>query len=479
VGGALRKGSELNRAHIFSPSRTLQGAMVAGGAVVGGVLTCRAPALAAVIAGVVAVTACVVTARYGTVILSLGTLAIVGIVAEQATQGRLPASLKRLDDVVLFVGVMCLPLAAGRLRASHLRVALLGLALMAVSTMFGVVGTPASIGIAAGAAWQDARWLGAIALGLLIGELLPSRRRLCAAFQFLLLLNVANIAFSAYQVGHSGALPGRFGVPVAPGVFGHPSDGAIAATMLLVVLLADRWSLPRQLSRRAMAHGLAVAIVGLAISTRFKPLVALLAVMALLYLYRCGVRPLVVAALAGAVPVLVLLGLAWTRHVPSERGPTSALGNVFSHSSPRLQLIDGAARLADRGFPVGEGLGTFGSGLDERGELQSLADARLAGDYGFRPGEPLFTSDNFVAHILGERGYAGLVTWLGSLIAFTYLAFLLAPSNLFPAAALISSAAFAPLDPTFRGTGPIFLIFLPAALAVVLRQGTRWHAVEG
>jgi hypothetical protein len=479
VGRALRKGSELNRAHVFSPSPVLQGAIVASVAVVGGVLTCRAPALAAVIAGVVAVTACAATARYSTVILSLGTLAIVGIVAEQATQGRLPASLKRLDDLVLLVGVMCLPIAASRLKASHVRVAWLGLGLMAISTMFGAIGTPASIGVAVGAAWQDARWLGAIAFGLLIGALLPSTRRLRAAFQFLLLLNLANIAFSAYQVGHSGTLPGRFGVPVAPGVFGHPSDGAIAATMLLVVLLADRWSLPRQLSSRAMTHGLVVAIVGLAVSTRFKPLVALLAVMVLLSLYRRGVRPLIVAVLAGAVPVLVLLGLAWTRHVPSERAPTSTLGNVLSHSSPRLQLIDGAARLADRGFPAGEGLGTFGSALDERRELQSLADANLAGAYGFRPGEPLFTSDNFVAHILGERGYGGLLTWLGSLIAFTYLAFLLAPSNLFPAAAMISAAAFAPLDPTFRGTGPIFLILLPAALAVVLRQGTRWRAADG
>jgi hypothetical protein len=452
--------------------------MVAGVAVVGGVLTCRAPTLAAMIAGVVAVTACVVTVRYGTVIVSLGALAVVAIVAEQATQGRLPASLKRLDDLILVVGVICLPVAAGRLKATHLRVALLGLGLMAVSTMFGALGRPATIGVAAGATWQDARWLGAIAFGLLIGELLPSTRRLRAAFQFLLWLNVANIAFSAYQVGHSGTLPGRFGVPVAPGVFGHPSDGAIAATMLLVLLLADRWSSPRRLSRRAMAQGLAIAIVGLAISTRFKPLVALVAVVALLYLHRCGVRPLIVAVLAGAVPVLVLLGLAWARDVPSERAPTSALGNVLSHSTPRLELIDGAARLADRRLPVGEGLGTFGSALDQRRELQSLADARLVGDYGFRPGEPLFTSDNFVAHILGERGYAGLLTWLASLIAFTYLAFLLAPSSLFPAAAMISSAAFAPLDPTFRGTGPIFLIFLPAALTVVLRQGVRWHAAR-
>jgi hypothetical protein len=367
-----------------------------------------------------------------------------------------------------------LPAIGDRLTASQRRIVLVALLLLAVSTLAGALGRPPGVWVALGAVWQDGRWLGAVALGVMISELIPPSRRMWWAFRLLLLLNVANVAVFAYQVAYAGVVERRFGIPVASGIFGYPSDGALAATMLLVLLIADRRSSSPDLPPRAVWQGVAVALVGVVVSTRFKPVLALLAVAVLLYLYGRGLPALLVAALASLVPVLVLIALVWGNPTGYRR-PPSGVNDVLTHAAPRVAMINGAAALAKRDFPVGEGLGTFGSGLDAQREQSSFSAAGLGGIYGFRSDEPGadFSFDNFVAHVVGERGYAGLLAWLLSLMTFTYLSFKIGGSSLFPAAAMISALALAPLVPAFRAGGAIFIIFVPAALTLLHRPVTR------
>jgi hypothetical protein len=383
-----------------------------------------------------------------------------------------------MDDVVLLAGFVALPAVGERLTASQRRIALVALLFMALSALAGALGGPPSARVALAAAWQDSRWLGAVALGVMISELIPASRRMWWAYRLLLLLNIANVAVFAYHVAYAGVVEWRFGIPLASGIFGYATDGALAATMLLALLIADWRSPSPSLPRSALWHGVAVALVGLAVSTRFKPVLALLAVGVLFYLHRRGLPTLLVAALASLVPIAVLIALAWANPT-SYRATASSVNDVLSHAAPRVAMIDGATALARRHFPVGEGLGTFGSGLDTQREQSSLGPAGLAGTYGFRSDEPGadFSFDNFVAHVLGERGYAGLLLWLLSLVTLTYLSFQVAGRCLFPAAAMISAAAFAPLVPVFRSGGAILILFLPAALTLLhgrVGRARRW-----
>jgi hypothetical protein len=444
--------------------------VVAAASVAVGAFSVAAPKVA--VAAVV-LAALLMTVRYRGAAVALAGLVAVAIVVEQASRGALPASLKRADDVIFLAGFLALPAVGERLTASQRRIALVALLLTALSAFAGALGRLPSAEVAVAAAWQDARWLGAVALGVMIGELIPPARRIWWAYRLLLLLNIANVAVFAYHVAYAGVVERRFGIPVASGIFGYPTDGALAATMLLVLLIADRRSPLPRLPQVAVWQGVAVALVGLTVSTRFKPVLALLIVGVLLYLYGRGLPAILIAALAAVVPIIVLAALAWANPTSYPTAPSS-VNDVLSHSAPRVAMIDGAATLAGRHFPVGEGLGTFGSGLDAQREQDSIGAAGLGGAYGFRSDEPGadFSFDNFVAHLLGERGYAGLLAWLLSFMTFTYLSFLIGGRCLFPAAAMIATAAFVPLVPAFRAGGAILILFLPAALTLVQSPGS-------
>lgn len=440
------------------------GVSVLGTALVVGALVSRSPVDALIVVCGVGLIAFGVCVRRAVPMLALGGLAGVAVAYVQATQGGLPSGAKYVSDGVLLVGLVLLARARAQLTPRQVRVALIFVLFMALSAFFGALGNaglqPAIIGN-----WQDARWLGAIGLGLLIaGRIEPSQRRRWA-FRWLLLISALNVVVSLYQVYAHHYTATRLGFPEVTGLFGQTTANSLAATLLLVFIFVDRLRGPRAVGSGEFWLALAVGMLALLLSTRFKPGLALLAVGAFLILRRLGVRPLALAILGATIPIAIALGLAWFASPGRAQAEQEATANIIAHAAPRVQFMNGAERLAARGFPLGQGSGSYGSDLSPSLEEEAFNAAGLAGQYGFSSRGPQFTSDNFVAHVLGERGYLGLLAWLVSLAALIYFALISDTSNLAPSLA-IATVALAPVVPAFRDCAAALLVFVPAALCL-------------
>ena len=256
--------------------------------------------------------------------------------------------------------------------------------------------------------------------------------------------------------------------PEASGLFGQVTANALAATLLVIFVAIERRGSAPSITKKEARLAFALAAVALALSTRAKPLLILAAVPVFLYLKQLGLRPLVLATLAAATPVLVTLGLVALAPVGEgrlEENAGTSTGNVLSHAIPRVQFMEGAQRLASRDFPLGAGTGAYGSDLEQGKELELFADVGLAGKYGFVAHKAQFNSDNFVAHVLGERGYLGLALWLLSLIALIYLA-LISDGSAFAACVVVAAATVTPIEPVFRDSTAALLPFVPAMLCL-------------
>jgi hypothetical protein len=194
-----------------------------------------------------------------------------------------------------------------------------------------------------------------------------------------------------------------------------------------------------------------------------KGLIGVGAGIVLLGAVRLGARPLLVALAGAAAPIAVTFALvALTPSASSyNASATTGLSPVYGHAAPRLALFRSAQHLASTNFPVGAGLATFGSYLDKPREVATFGE--LSGS-GLRP-PAAFVSDNYVAHILAERGYAGLLAWLLSISAFLWCA-LVAPRRfgLFPAVVLAASIAMSPVLPVFRDGTEVILLFVPVGM---------------
>lgn len=438
-----------------------------------GVLAIRAPVAAWVVATAVVLIAFLFTVRQGVPMLALAGLAAVAVSYTQATQGGAPSAAKYLDDAVLVVGVLLLVRLRGRLSRRLSRIAGIVLFFMFASAMAGVLGG-GSLRLAVIGNWQDARWLGAIGIGVAVADgLQPSQRRRWA-FRWLLLLNVLNALVSLYQIAAHDYTTTRLGFPEVTGLFGQTTANALAATLLLIFVLTDGRSSRLAVSKREIALAIGVGFLDLLLSTRFKPGLALVAVAIFLYLRRIGIRPLVLASLAAAIPVIVIMAFAWVTAPGRAESESEATTNLIAHAAPRVQFMNGAEQLASRAFPLGEGSGTYGSDLNYGRELEAFADAGLGSQYGFRTEGSQFNSDNFVAHVLGERGYAGLAAWLISLAALIYFALVSSSSSFVPGVA-IAAASLTALVPVFRDGTAILLVFIPATLCM---WGSAHHGFE-
>lgn len=429
-----------------------------------GALTTVAPLVAGAVTAAVILVAFASTVRQGVQMLALGGVAIIAVSYTQATQDAVPSSAKSLSDAVLLIGVLLLVRLRGRLTPRQLRAASVVLLLMAVSAGAGVLGG-GSLRLSLLGNWQDARWLGAVGIALAIADALKPSQRRRWAFRWLLLINALNVLVSLYQTQAHQYTGTRLGIPEVTGLFGHPTAGALAATLLLIFVLTERHAKPPSMTRREMHVAVAIGLLGLVLSTRFKPALAVAAVAAFLYLRQVGVRPLALALLAAATPIAITFVLTWATAPARALSRGEATASIIAHAVPRAQFLNGAEQLASKEFPLGEGSGTYGSDLSAGRELVAFNDAGLSGQYGFRTGGPQFNSDNFVAHVLGERGYAGLAAWLLSLVALTYFALVSTPS-LFPASVAIAAASLTPVVPVFRDGTSILLFFIPATLCL-------------
>ena len=395
-------------------------------------------------------------------------LGAVPVVVGLASHGELTqAAFTYLDDAALALGFAPLALAVAELRGENKTIALAVLTLLIASEAVGMVGSQGGLALGAHAAWQDLRWLGAIGWGLYLARYLSARGRFAWSYYMLTGWSVAQLATALVQILRGEGPTKRFFIPEVGGVFGHPSLGAMAGTALLLLVTSDVLSSPSFLSWRQRLLGASVALSALAVSTRVKPLLAFAGLLAF-YLAKRLIRSHSASALAVVIlPMVIFFALSQTTesYTRTELQTGALAGDVASHAPPRATLVKGALNLARQEFPHGAGLGTYGSGLDSRVEPRTFTAAGLPREYGFFDKGPSFQSDSLLAHVLAERGWAGLVIWLTALVMLTGL-FMRLSGHLFPSAILIGSLFLAPVAPSFNDGPTAFLLFLPAGLCL-------------
>lgn len=432
-----------------------------------GAVVTVSPALVAISILVLVIAALVVNTRNGIPLLLLGATAVVAILYVQATQGGAPSAAKYATDVLLLAGIGFLPRIGGLLGSRERSAANKVMIWTFASATIGALGAT-DLRATLISNWQDLRWLGAVGVGLLVANFIEPGQRRGWAFRWLLALNLLNAAVSVYQVLTHAYVATRLGLPEITGLFGQTTSNSIAATLLLIFVIVEYPSKPRPMSASEMRLAVGVGLLDLLLSTRFKPGLAILAVVALGYLRHVGVRPLAIAFLGAAVPIGVTFAFAWITAPSRGQSESEAVASVLAHAQPRVQFMSGAQVLAAKRLPLGEGSGTYGSDISPTAEQSAFGKAGLAGVYGFRAHDPQFNSDNFVAHVLGERGYAGLAVWLISLAALIYFALTSCPWS-FPASVAIATAALAPVVPIFRDGSAALVLFLPAALCLAAK----------
>ncbi len=398
----------------------------------------------------------------GVPLLALGGVGATAVVYTQATQGAVPSTAKYATDALLLVG---LPLLARvQLTAQQRRAANRMLLWASLSAFAGILGGT-TLKLGALATWQDLRWIGAAGVGVGIAGMLSPHQRIAWAFRWLLALNILNLVVSAYQVYAHDYTATRLGLPEVTGLFGQTTLNALVATLLLIFALVERLSISRTGARWAVVIG----VLDLVLSTRFKPGLAIVAVMVFVQLRRIGIGPVTLACLGAAIPIVITLALSWASAPGRLQTESEAVTSALKHAEPRVQFMSGAQTLAGDRFPLGSGSGTYGSDLDVERERAAFSEAGLAGVYGFRAQDPQFNSDNFVAHVLGERGYLGLATWLVSLAALIYFT-LIASASPYPASVAIAAASLAPVVPIFRDGAAALVLFVPAALCLTFKR---------
>ena len=414
------------------------------------------------------------------ILIVLGAVPIVTGLTIDTTAGGAAAEsdaglLKSVDDLVLIPGFVLLFARGATIPREHRFAAAFALSALAASELAGFVASEAPLGLQLQAAWQDFRWLGAAGWGLVLIDWIPRHARVTWAFGVLAAWNALNLLVVLLQIGAGGAATSRFSIPVVSGAFGHPTPGAIAATMLLVLVVADRASSPPRLTAAQVRAAAVLALPALALSLRFKPLLALAATALLIaFVYR-GRRHVAAAIVLASLPVWVTIAVVELQNVDTKgASPTSnPVASAVAHAPPRALLVKGAEQIAGRSFPFGGGLGTYGSGLDETVEQRSFDSVGLGTIDGFNSSDPRYRADSLVARNLAERGILGMVLWLAGMAALIVLALRLGGGHLFPAAALVSALALAPVSPALKATNETFLFLLPAALTLLALPSPR------
>ena len=404
--------------------------------------------------------------------LALGAVPVIsGVAAATASSG---AAVRRIDDVVLLLGLIALATQWRLFPERFRRPALAAGAVLVASEIAGLSAGWDSPLVTLGAAWQDLRWLGAIGVGLALGNRLTSADCRRASLALLTAWSGLNLAVSLVQIVGRTLDEQRFGLPVVSGAFGHPTFGAMAGTCLFLYVAADRLSPRRRLGDPAAFALAMLALANLVISVRFKALLSIGAALVFLLLQgRHRRKPLVAAAFA-VVPLFVvpLIGLTQQLSAGAAPGQQTFLADTASHAAPRLSLMAGAKRLASENFPFGSGLGTFGSNLDPKLENVTFNEAGIGDLYGLSAHDSAFRSDSQVAHTLAERGYLGVALWMLGLSLVLVAAVRLPGASLYPGTALVAAISAAAVSPSLISGPAIYIFLLPAGfeLAAGLRD---------
>jgi hypothetical protein len=210
-------------------------------------------------------------------------------------------------------------------------------------------------------------------------------------------------------------------VQVVNSLFTHPALYGWLTVFLSLFLFA-RFAV----TRRWWALGLALAFgVASIFSARRTPVVGLLVGVVVTALRErvSGAGILRTAASAGAIAVILavvslpLLGDFYRSTLREYGEPPEIIAEVFADDpdpyvistlQPRVALYAGSLAIARDEFPLGAGLGRFGSHLSREQYSPLYAQYGLDRIVGLTPRTPIAVTDTFWPMILGEAGVIGL-----------------------------------------------------------------------
>jgi hypothetical protein len=287
----------------------------------------------------------------------------------------------------------------------------------------GILDSDVTFLLAFGQLFIDLKILMAIYLGYRIG-LDSDAIRLISRFLFVTLLAATFCSLIQIFMPESyGALfPGAFletyiqGTEIRRlvGVFFHPSDLGVFAA------LSGIWFVGIKLAGLRFSYlnaGILIAVLLILFSGQRQELAGFIFALSLAFIYRYrGQKMAAVFLMAGVVLALILYGtwLPWLSELLISL--TQEVNDADQVANPRLSLYRGAVYLAGQNFPLGVGLGGYGSSISLMGSGSAYFDSGISMLWWYELYD--FLTDTYWAMIIAELG------WVGSamvLFSFLYL----------------------------------------------------------
>jgi hypothetical protein len=213
-------------------------------------------------------------------------------------------------------------------------------------------------------------------------------------------------------IGFDPAVEYRGSLPSVVSLAGHPGGyGWLVTAGFLIALAAVLTGRDR---RWLLLAG--IFLLGLFLSFRRKPIIGIaVALLASLSLRRGRVTARQIAIGAG-IALLVLVPSFLLFWPILREGMQGYLGDSAVTTQARTALYAGAYLLAKEHFPLGAGVGVFGS----YGSIVHYSDIYYRfgfnAIYGMSPAYPNFIQDTFWPQILGETGVLGLLAYGGAMM---------------------------------------------------------------
>ena len=279
----------------------------------------------------------------------------------------------------------------------------------------------------------------------------------------------------------------RGGIPVVSSVFYHPQlFGWLAATAALFLIahyvvfrrwwmlaLALLFSIGVILSGRrrsilgvagGVAAGVIVQLAGRGRSERAKVWLGPI----------LGVAVIAIAFM----PVLTgLYALTWSGYVDPVTGgrstPSYAADGSANQTPARIALYQGSLEIARDHFPLGVGLGRYGSWISRIHYSDVYRQYGLDRVYGLSPANPQFITDTFWPQILGETGVVGLAAYAAFLgwVGFRLILLAQRPALPPPARALVLATGMVFAQTLVESVASVILVSPSQAYLVMLAIG--------
>jgi hypothetical protein len=166
--------------------------------------------------------------------------------------------------------------------------------------------------------------------------------------------------------------------------------------------------------------------------------------------------------------------------------PIEAPGEGEAPPQVRIALYDGATEVAKHYFPLGGGLGRWGSWMSRVDYSPLYCDFKVCDIHGLRPNNPVNVTDTFWPQIVGELGFIGLaayLVYLGSLAvglwraAGRYRAGILRIFTVGGLLILVQALIESLASPMFHSPPRAYLLYLVIGVAVAIgsRMPDDWH----